>query len=148
MEINGVNNLQYEGVRRPSIKDNIKYAFKKTVNARQGAAKDVFVTAAGLGATAVAATAVKNSKTAQTYIKKGFEWAANTGAGKAVAGAAKKVAPYATKAVNWVKNLPGPAKAVAAAGVALTALLHANNRAKTYYEQGKIDQEFKDLSKK
>ena len=148
MEMNGVNNLQYEGVRKPSIKDNIKYALKKTANAKQGAAKDVFVTAAGIGGTVAAAAAVKNSKTAQNYIKKGFEWAMNTGAGKALNGVASKIQPHAAKAVKWVKGLPGPAKAVAAVGLAITALLHANNRAKTYYEQGKIDQEYKDLSKK
>lgn len=148
MEINGINNLQYEGIKKPSIKDTLKYGIKSTVHARKAATKDVFVTAAGIGASVGAAAAVKNSKTAQTYIKKGIEWAAGTGAGKAVAKAATKVTPYITKATKWVKGLPGPAKLVLGAGAAITALLHANNRTKTYYEQGKIDQEYRDLSKK
>ena len=148
MEINGINNLQYEGVKRPSIKDTFKYGVKRTLNAKSSAAKDVFVTAAGIGASVGAAAAVKNSKTAQTYIKKGIEWAAGTGAGKVVAKAATKVTPYLSKATKWVKGLPGPAKLVLGAGAAITALLHANNRSKAYYEQGKIDQEYRDLSKR
>ncbi len=137
MDINQIQALQYDHVRRPSLKDSIKYGVKSTVSAQRSATKDVFVTAAGIGASVGAAAAVKNSATAQKYIKRGVDWVAGTGVGKTVI---NKAQPILKRAVTWVKQLPGPAKLVLGAGLALTTLLHAHNRTQTYYNQGKLDQ--------
>ena len=53
----------------------------------------------------------------------------------------------ASKLVNKVKNLPGPAKAVAAVGAAITALLLVKNKTNGAYNSGKISQKYQDMSK-
>lgn len=144
MNINAINQMQYEGVRRPSIKDGIKYGLKRTVHARQSAGKDILVTAGGIGASIGAAAFVKNTPAAQEFLKKVGQRATKLVPEKVLV-AAKN---YGTKALNWVKGLPGPAKAAGAIGLAITALLHANNRCKTYYDQGKMEQEYRDISRR
>ena len=49
--------------------------------------------------------------------------------------------------MSKIKNLPGPAKAVMAAGAALTALFVINNKTKGAYKAGQINQKYQDMSK-
>ncbi len=148
MEMFAVNQMPYESFRRPNLKDRFNYTIKSTVNTKKTIAKDVLVTTAGVGATLGAATLVKNTPAAQKVLKDGYNWVVKTKPGTAVKGLADKAMPYVTKGYKWVKNLPAPAKAVMAAGLAITAFIAGVIKNKGVYNAGKIDQEFKDISKR
>ena len=98
-----------------------------------------------------AAAGVSKSKTLQDGLAHGFKKIANTNFGESFAKALKQtgndLAPYAEKAIDWVVELPKPAKAVFVAGTFLTsaALRLVNN--KYFVKMGQIDQKYTDRAK-
>ena len=136
-------NLQNKG----SIGNRMEYAGKQTWNYYKNmwkAEADAFV---GLGATAALTAGVAKSKTTQNILTKGFQALKNTGFAKEMGKMAAEFAPYAKKALVTLKALPGPAKAVLAAGAILTSIAVNRNQNKMMYQAGKIDQEYTDKAK-
>ena len=133
-------NLQNKG----SIGNKIEYAGKQTWNAYKTLWKAEADTFIGLTATAAAAAGVAKSKTAQNVLTKGFQALKKTNFAQT---AKETLLPYIQKGLATVKALPGPAKAVLAAGTILTSILVNRNQNKMMYQAGKIDQEYTDKAK-
>ena len=123
---------------------NLKKGGERYLNLTKTRAKDAIVSATGIGASIVAATAVRNSSVMQEGLKKAGEFIKRSKAGEVIADAAKELKPYLQKAAEWVKALPGPAKAVLAIGVLATALISKAIRNKGLRNDGKIEQKYAD----
>ena len=130
-----------------SFGNRMQCAGEQYVNMKKGLVKDELTLAAGGAATIAATAGVAKSKSAQNILTKGFESIKNTKFGKVCADLASEATPYVKKGVDWVKNLPKPAKAVLAAGTAITALFLSNNDYKTGIKAGQIDQKYTDKAK-
>ena len=130
-----------------SIGNRTNYLAEQTKENFKTALKQDAVVIGGTAVTAGATIVTKNSKTVQNLLTKGFVAIKNSKFGDGVKEMAKEVKPYLSKAVGYVKNLPGPAKAVLAAGTIITALaserIYHNHIAKS----GQIDQKYTDKAK-
>ena len=117
---------------------------ERYLNSRKTRIKDALATTAGVGASIVTATAVRNSSIMQEGIKKIGQFIKSSKVGKTLEAMAKEVMPYIQKGITWFKALPAPAKAVLVAGLALTALISKSIRNKGLREDGKIEQKYDD----
>lgn len=100
--------------------------------------------AGGVATTAAATVVVAKSSKAQEAIKNfGKKIIENEGVQNFVS----NLKPLASKAATVIKNLPGPAKAVLAAGTALTGLILSNHTRQVDRKMGQIDQKYTDKAK-
>lgn len=111
--------------------------------------KEGLVATAGISASLLAANYVAKTGTAQKFITGAIKKAGATKVGKAVINTVKDVAtaaaPFVKKAAAWFTALPTPAKVVAIAGAAVTAIALAAIRHKGAKNEGKIEQKYEDM---
>lgn len=100
--------------------------------------------AGGVATTAAATAVVARSSKAQEAIK---NFGKKIMQNESVQNTLETLKPLASKAIKAVKNLPGPAKAVLAAGTALTGLSLSTHARQTVYKMGQIDQKYTDKAK-
>ena len=143
--------IQNKMEEKGSVGNRLEYSVKQGVNFRKGLMKDAFVSAAGISASVGGAAIVSKSKTAQKFIGNLATKFKNTNFAKKCTSGLKDVyetaKPYLEKAAKWIIALPKPAKAVLAAGVALTGIISNINRNKIMYDAGKLYQEYTDKAK-
>ncbi len=134
-----------------SIGNRVEYGIKQGAHLYKTMAKDRFISAAGLAATAGATAAVAKSKTAQNaIINAGKKILNNDSVKNTLSEVSNFVKPYAAKALTFVKSNPKAAAAMAVVGTAgclLTDMIARYNRNKAIYKAGKIDQEYTDKAK-
>lgn len=134
-----------------SIGNRVEYGVKQGAHFYKTMAKDRFISAAGLAATAGATAAVAKSKTAQNaIINAGKKILNNDSVKNTLSEVSNFVKPYAAKALTFVKSNPKAAAAMAVVGTAgclLTDMIARYNRNKAIYKAGKIDQEYTDKAK-
>lgn len=118
--------------------NKVKNSCKQYGNFLKTNAKDALILSGG----AAAAIGVAKSSKVQNLISKGLVNLKNTTFVKNIA---KEVG--FSKFVNYVKSLPGPAKAIGAIITALTLGAINLNHDKASYNAGKITQEYIDKSK-
>ena len=129
---------------RKTIGNRLEHAGARFINMKKTQMKDVLATTAGIGATVLAATAVKNSSILQKGIKGLGTAIKNSNFGKEIAAGAKELMPYAKKGINWIKSLPAPAKAVLVAGLIATSIVSRLIENKGIRNAGKIEQKYDD----
>ena len=129
----------------------MEYGVKQGAHFYKTRVKDQFIATAGLAATAGATAVVAKSSTAQNAIvNAGKKILNNESVKNALTKAGDFVAPYAKKALTFVKSNPKAAAAmavVASAGYLITDIALRHNQTKGIYEAGKIDQEYTDKAK-
>lgn len=127
-----------------SIGNKVEYMGETMKEFKKFQLKSGLTLAGGAAVTAAATTGVAKSKKAQEIVKKFGKKILDN---KYVQKGLDEVKPLTTKATSYIKKLPKPAKAVLAAGAALTALIVSNQAGKTERNLGKIDQKYTDKAK-
>lgn len=139
---------RFENVNAPQNgKGKVGELFKNTVKTN---CKEELALAAGLSASFLAADYVAKTGVAQKLITNGAKKLGASKVGQTVIGIAKQAAeaaaPLVKKAAAWFVALPAPAKAVAIAGAAITAITIAAIRRKGAKNEGKIEQKYEDMA--
>jgi len=139
-----------------SIGNRLEYSAQQVKNFRKGQYKMAGAQVVGAAATIGATGLVAKSKSAQQFIKNGFNKLKDSSFVKKAASEVKnfmaspegkKIGSFLKGATEKVAKLPGPAKAVLAAGTVLTGIVVKGIQNKTLMDAGRIDQKYTDKAK-
>ena len=152
LTVGGINPYIYSSPEIKTFDKNDRREMTKElfVNDYKTRNKEGLVTVAGLGASLLAADYVAKTGIAQKAITGAAKKVATSKVGQVVIAAVKDlattVAPFAKKAALWWTALPAPAKAVAIAGAAVTAIAAGIIKHKGAKNAGKIEQKYADMA--